>query len=71
MIEYDTISTVEVRQQFANFVNRISVLKEWILISRRGKPIAGAVPLEDFEYFEGPEDSTSTQGMQTFEDILA
>jgi antitoxin Phd len=60
----------EVRQNFSDFVHRVSVMKDWVRLTRRGKPVAGAVPLGDFRYFEGPEGAPDEQGLETFEDIL-
>jgi prevent-host-death family protein len=70
MIDVTPLTTVQARKAFSDFITRVSVQKEWVLLTRRGKPVAGAVPLEDFEYFEGREGSLSPQGMETFEDIM-
>lgn len=64
------VTTAEARNRFSDFINRVSVQKEWVLLTRRGKPIAGAVPLEEFQYFEGPEGNFDTQCLLTFDDIM-
>jgi prevent-host-death family protein len=70
MSDVIVVTTADARNRFSDFVNRVSVQKEWILLTRRGKPIAGAVPLEDFLYFEGPEGSFDVQGIESFDNIM-
>lgn len=70
MIDVTELTTVNARQRFADLVNRVAYGGEWVVLTRRGKPVAGAVPLEEFMYFEGPEGASDLQGVETFDDIM-
>lgn len=43
------ISTRHARDKFTEMINRARFKKERIIISRRGKPVAAIVPIEDVE----------------------
>ena len=47
---------MDARKRFADLLNRASYRKERIFISRRGKNVAGIVPVEDIELLERLED---------------
>ena len=51
-----SVSTVEARKQFSHLVNRVAYGKERVILSRRGRDLAGIVPLEDIELLEAIED---------------
>ncbi len=50
------ISTVKARDEFSDLVNRAAYGKERVVLTRRGKPLAAVVPLEDVELLERLED---------------
>ncbi len=50
------VSTIDARARFSDVVNRASYGKERIILTRRGKPIAAVVPIEDVEALEEIED---------------
>lgn len=50
------ISTVEAREKFSEVVNRAAFGQERIVLTRRGKPLAAVVPIEDLEWMERLED---------------
>ena len=50
------ISTVKARDEFSDLVNRVAYGKERVVLTRRGKPLAAVVPLEDVELLERLED---------------
>jgi prevent-host-death family protein len=50
------MATVDAREQFAEVVNRAAFGKERIVLTRRGKPVAAVVPLEDVELLAELED---------------
>lgn len=50
------VSVSEARQDFAELVNRAAYRGERVLVSRRGRPIAAIVPIEDVEFLERYED---------------
>lgn len=50
------VNVGEVRNTFAEYVNRASYRGERIIIQRRGKPVAALVPIEDVELLERLED---------------
>lgn len=58
------ISVSEARETFAELVNRAAYGHERVLVSRRGKPIAAIVPIEDVEYLERIEDEFDLKAVQ-------
>ncbi len=50
------IPTVKARDEFSDLVNRAAYGKERVVLTRRGKPLAAVVPLEDVELLERLED---------------
>ena len=50
------ITATEARDAFGETLNRVAYGKERIVLSRRGKPLAALVPLEDLALLEELED---------------
>jgi prevent-host-death family protein len=50
------ISTVALRENLSEAVNRAAFGKERVVLTRRGKKLAGIVPYEDIEFLEALED---------------
>lgn len=50
------LSVAEAREQFSEAINRAAYGKERIVVTRRGKPLAAIVPIEDMEAMEAIED---------------
>ncbi len=50
------LSIAEAREQFSEAINRAAYGKERIIVTRRGKPLAAIVPIEDMEAMEAIED---------------
>lgn len=55
------IGVSEARESFAELVNRAAYGGERVLVSRRGRPIAAIVPIEDVEFMERIEDEFDLQ----------
>ncbi|MHB8399579.1 MAG: type II toxin-antitoxin system Phd/YefM family antitoxin [Candidatus Limnocylindrales bacterium] len=61
---YDTIdenasghvSVSEARETFADLVNRVAYRHERVLVTRRGRPVAAIIPIEQVEFLERAED---------------
>jgi prevent-host-death family protein len=51
-----TFTTVEARKQIGEVINRAAYGKERVILTRRGKPVAAVVPIEDVETLEALED---------------
>jgi prevent-host-death family protein len=51
-----TISTVVLRENLSDAVNRAAFGKERVVLTRRGKKLAGIVPYEDIEFLEELEE---------------
>ena len=51
-----SVSTVKARNQFSDLINRVAYGKERVILSRRGRALAGIVPLEDMRLLEQLED---------------
>lgn len=54
-------NVVEVRNTFAEYLNRAIYQGERIIIERRGKPIAALVPLADVELLEELENDADVR----------
>ena len=50
------ISVSEARETFADVVNRVAYRNERVLVTRRGKPVAAIIPMEQVEFLERAED---------------
>jgi prevent-host-death family protein len=50
------VSVSEARETFADIVNRVAYRNERVLVTRRGKPIAAIIPMEQVEFLERAED---------------
>jgi len=50
------LSVAKAREQFSETINRAAYGKERIIVTRRGKPLAAIVPIEDMEAIEAIED---------------
>ena len=50
------MSTVELRENLSDAVNRAAFGKERVVLTRRGRKLAGIVPYEDVELLEALED---------------
>lgn len=52
----DTLNSTDARENLADVLNRVSYAKDRVRITRRGKPVAAVVPIEDLELIELLED---------------
>jgi len=50
------MSAADARERFAEVVNRAAYGKERIIVSRRGKPVAAVVPMDDLLLLLGLEE---------------
>ena len=50
------VSVSEARETFADLVNRVAYRNERVLVTRRGRPIAAIIPIEQVEFLERAED---------------
>lgn len=51
-----TMTTGEARDRFSEVLNRVAFGGERVVLTRRGKPLAAVVPLEDMALLEELED---------------
>jgi len=52
----EAITTVSARQHFSDLINRVAYGKDRIVLTRRSRPLAALVPIEDIELLEEIED---------------
>ena len=52
----EAITTVAARQNFSDLINRVAYGKDRVLLTRRNRPVAAIVPIEDIELIEEVED---------------
>lgn len=55
------VSVSQARDEFAELVNRAAYKEERVIITRRGRPIAAIVPIDDVAYLERIEDEYDVQ----------
>lgn len=51
-IQLTTVTSEEVRDGLGELINRVNYRHERMRVTRRGKPVAALVPLEDLEFLE-------------------
>ena len=51
----------EARQNFSDVINRAAYGKERVILTRRGKPFAAVVPMDDIELLETLEDKVDLE----------
>ena len=47
-----TVSTIEVRKQLGEILDRVALRHDQFIIERKGKPLAAVVPIEKLEQLE-------------------
>lgn len=52
----EAISTVAARRNLSELINRVAYAKDRVLLSRRNRPLAAIVPIEDIALLEEIED---------------
>ena len=52
----EAITTVAARQHFSDLINRVAYGKDRIVLTRRNRPLAAVVPIEDIALLEEIED---------------
>lgn len=52
----DDVTTVELRENLSDAINKAAFGKERVVVTRRGKKLVGIVPYEDIELLEALED---------------
>ena len=52
------LTTVQVRAQLSEVINRAAFAKERLFLTRRGKRIAAIVPIDDIDLLEAIEDKS-------------
>jgi prevent-host-death family protein len=50
------ITTAAARKNFSDLINRVAYGKDRVVLTRRNKPLAAVVPIEDIELIEEIED---------------
>jgi prevent-host-death family protein len=52
----EAMTTVAARQNFSDLINRVAYGKDRVLLTRRSRPLAAVVPIEDIALLEEIED---------------
>jgi len=52
----EAVSTVAARRHFSDLINRVAYGKDRIVLTRRDRPLAAVVPIEDVALLEEMED---------------
>lgn len=47
-----TVPVRELRQELARFIDRVADLREHVVVTRRGRPAAVLIPVDEYEAFE-------------------
>jgi prevent-host-death family protein len=59
-----TLEATKAKDTFGDTVNRVAYAKERIILTRRGKPIAAIVPLEDIEILDALENEADAEDVR-------
>jgi len=51
-----TVTTASARRNFSDLINRVAYGKDRVVLTRRNKPLAAVVPIEDIALIEEIED---------------
>jgi prevent-host-death family protein len=60
----NTIACAQARDQFDDLVERAAKHKERLVLTRRGKPVAAILPIEDLNFLEAIEDQLGAEEFQ-------
>jgi prevent-host-death family protein len=52
----EAVSTVAARRHFSDLINRVAYGKDRVVLTRRDRPLAAVVPIEDMALLEEMED---------------
>jgi prevent-host-death family protein len=52
----DAVTTAAARKNFSDLINRVAYGKDRVVLTRRNKPLAAVVPIEDIALIEEIED---------------
>lgn len=55
------MTTIDAKEKFAELINHVAHSKERVVLTRRGKPIAAIVTLEDLYFLETIQDKSDLQ----------
>jgi prevent-host-death family protein len=58
------LPVTDAREDLAEVVNRVAYGHERVRLTRRGKPLAAVVPIEDLELLEQLEDQADIEAMR-------
>lgn len=61
----ESYSTGEAREHFSDVINKAAYQKARVEITRRNKPVAFIVPIEDYELLERLEEEQDVQDART------
>ena len=56
-----TLESTKAKDSFGDTINRAAYAKERIILTRRGKPVAALVPLEDIQLLEELENAEDAE----------
>ncbi|HVN88278.1 MAG TPA: type II toxin-antitoxin system Phd/YefM family antitoxin [Candidatus Binataceae bacterium] len=59
-----SIAATDARDQFADLINRVAYGKDRILLTRRARPVAAIVPLDDLRVLEELEDRADREALR-------
>jgi prevent-host-death family protein len=59
-----TLESTKAKDTFGDTINRAAYAKERIILTRRGKPVAALVPLEDVQLLEEMENAEDAEDVR-------
>ncbi|MGD0072968.1 MAG: type II toxin-antitoxin system prevent-host-death family antitoxin [Candidatus Binataceae bacterium] len=59
-----SLSTAEVRERLAEVINHVAYAKDRVILTRRKKPLAAVVPLEDVALLEAIEEKADLKALR-------
>lgn len=62
------MTSVEARERFSEVISRVAYAKDRVVLTRRSKPLAAVVPLEDVELLEELEERADLEALRRARD---
>ena len=56
-----TMTSIDAKENFTEVLNHVSHSKERVILTRRGKPVAAIVPLEDLQFLDSEQDKVDVR----------
>jgi prevent-host-death family protein len=64
VLQDEAISTAQARRHFSDLINRVAKEKDRVVLTRRSRPLAAVVPIEDIQLLEELEEQADLKAVR-------